>query len=82
MRLCNKSLMTLSGRILQMILLGVFTFYRVSFIADPKQEITMKQRYEEILNTTTGGYRIEVKRNFSKFIVLGMRHSPYQKKND
>ena len=29
----------------------------------------MKQRYEEILNTTTGGYRIEVKRNSSKFIV-------------
>ena len=29
----------------------------------------MKQRYEEILNTTTGRYRIEVKRNSSKFIV-------------
>ena len=29
----------------------------------------MKQRYEEILNTKTGGYRIEVKRNSSKFIV-------------
>ena len=29
----------------------------------------MKRQYEEILNTTTGGYRIEVKRNSSKFIV-------------
>ena len=29
----------------------------------------MKRQYEEILNTTTGGYRIEVKRNFSKFVV-------------
>ena len=29
----------------------------------------MKKPYEEILNTTTGGYRIEVKRNFSKFVV-------------
>ena len=29
----------------------------------------MKQRYEEILNTKTGGYRLEVKRNSSKFIV-------------
>ena len=29
----------------------------------------MKQKYEEILNTITGGYRIEVKRNLSKFIV-------------
>ena len=29
----------------------------------------MKKQYEEILNTTTGGYRIEVKRNSSKFIV-------------
>ena len=29
----------------------------------------MKPRYEELLNTTTGGYRIEVKRNSSKFIV-------------
>ena len=29
----------------------------------------MKQRYEEILNTKTGSYRIEVKRNSSKFIV-------------
>ena len=29
----------------------------------------MKQKYEEILNTTAGGYRIEVKRNLSKFIV-------------
>ena len=29
----------------------------------------MKQRYEEILNTKTDGYRIEVKRNSSKFIV-------------
>ena len=38
----------------------------------------MKQRYEEILNTTTGGYRIEVKRNSSKFVVkvgkAGMKH--------
>ena len=29
----------------------------------------MKRQYEEILNTTTGGYRIEVKRNSSKFVV-------------
>ena len=29
----------------------------------------MKRQYEEILNTTTGGYRIEIKRNSSKFIV-------------
>ena len=29
----------------------------------------MKQKYEEILNTKIGGYRIEVKRNASKFIV-------------
>ena len=29
----------------------------------------MKQKYEEILNTTASGYRIEVKRNLSKFIV-------------
>ena len=29
----------------------------------------MKRQYEEILNTTAGGYRIEVKRNSSKFIV-------------
>ena len=29
----------------------------------------MKQRYEEILNTKTGGYRIEVKRNSYTFIV-------------
>ena len=29
----------------------------------------MKRQYEEILNTTTGGYRFEVKRNLSKFIV-------------
>ena len=29
----------------------------------------MKNQYEKILNTTTGGYRIEVKRNFSKFVV-------------
>ena len=34
-----------------------------------KKETAMKPRYEKILNTTTGGYRIEVKRNFSKFIV-------------
>ena len=29
----------------------------------------MKRQYEEILNTTTGGYRFEVKRNSSKFVV-------------
>ena len=29
----------------------------------------MKRQYEEILSTTAGGYRIEVKRNSSKFIV-------------
>ena len=29
----------------------------------------MKSQYEEILSTTAGGYRIEVKRNSSKFIV-------------
>ena len=29
----------------------------------------MKRQYEEILNTTTGGYGFEVKRNSSKFIV-------------
>ena len=29
----------------------------------------MKQRYEEILNTKTGRYRLEVKRNSSNFIV-------------
>ena len=29
----------------------------------------MKRQYEEILNTTTGGYRFEVKRNLSKFVV-------------
>ena len=29
----------------------------------------MKQRYEEIINTTAGGYRIEVKRNLTKFVV-------------
>ena len=29
----------------------------------------MKKQYEEILNTTTGGYRFEVKRNSSKFVV-------------
>ena len=29
----------------------------------------MKYPYEKILNTTTGGYRIEVKRNSSKFVV-------------
>ena len=38
----------------------------------------MKKQYDEILNTTTGGYRIEVKRNSSKFVVkvgkAGMKH--------
>ena len=38
----------------------------------------MKPKYDEILNTTTGGYRIEVKRNSSKFVVkvgkAGMKH--------
>jgi len=29
----------------------------------------MKRQYEEILSTTAGGYRIEVKRNSSKFAV-------------
>ena len=29
----------------------------------------MKKPYDKILNITTGGYRIEVKRNLSKFIV-------------
>ena len=29
----------------------------------------MKRQYEEILSTTAGGYRIDVKRNLSKFIV-------------
>ena len=29
----------------------------------------MKKKYEEIINTTAGGYRIEVKRNFTKFVV-------------
>ena len=29
----------------------------------------MKPKYDEILNTTTDGYRIEVKRNSSNFIV-------------
>ena len=29
----------------------------------------MKPKYKEILNITTGGYRIEVKRNSSKFAV-------------
>ena len=29
----------------------------------------MKERYDKILNTTAGKYRIEVKRNLSKFIV-------------
>ena len=29
----------------------------------------MKKPYEEILNTTIDGYRIEVKRNSSKFVV-------------
>ena len=29
----------------------------------------MKPRYEEILNTIAGSYRIEVKRNSSKFVV-------------
>ena len=29
----------------------------------------MKYPYEKILNTTTGGYRIEVKRNSSEFVV-------------
>ena len=38
----------------------------------------MKKQYDEILNTITGGYRIEVKRNSSKFVVkvgkAGMKH--------
>ena len=29
----------------------------------------MKKKYKEILNTTAGGYRIEVKRNSSTFVV-------------
>ena len=29
----------------------------------------MKKPYDKILNTTTGGYRFEVKRNSSKFVV-------------
>ena len=38
----------------------------------------MKKQYDEIINTTTGGYWFEVKRNSSKFIVkvgkAGMKH--------
>ena len=37
-----------------------FRVYIESFFADPKhKETVMKRQYEEILNTTTGGYRFE-----------------------
>ena len=47
-----------------------FCVYIESFYADPTHKgEAMKKPYDEILNTTTGGYRIEVKQNLSKFVV-------------
>ena len=50
--------------------MGFLRLYGILIIADPNtKELAVKKNYEEILNIKTGKYRIEVKRNSSKFIV-------------